>query len=168
MTSENPVLTARDRRKAIQVLKELPAQLDRLTQKLSPAQLTTKPNPGSWSVAQIIHHLADAHMNSYIRTKRILAEDKPDQRPFSQENWVDMADEANLSVDVSCLILRGVHLRWVTLFESLTDADWAKIGYFRSDGSEMTIDYLLNSYANHSQAHLTQIEQTLAELEHNK
>ena len=162
MPSNNPILSPEERRERIDILRNLPARLEARVNQLTAAQLTTAYIQDQWSVAQIIHHLADAHMNSYIRTKRILAEDAPEQRPFSQENWVEMADAVDGPVTPSLLILSGVHARWVALFESLSDPDWSKTGRFRSDGSEMTVDYLLNSYANHSQMHLAQIEQVLA------
>jgi hypothetical protein len=162
MSGNNPKLSTEERLQCIAILRDLPAQLETMVSSLTERQLTAMPLPDQWSVAQIIHHLADAHMNSYIRTKRILAEDSPEQRPFSQETWVDMADEIDAPVTTSLMILQGVHLRWVALFESLAEADWQKTGRFRSDGSNMTIDYLLNSYANHSQNHLAQIKQTLA------
>lgn len=162
MPPKNPILSPEDRQACLNILRNLPDQLDAIVYHLTAEQLGIPYITGQWSVAQIIHHLADAHMNSYLRTKRILAETNPEQRPFSQENWVDMADEHETPVQISLMILRGIHTRWVTLFESLADADWQKTGRFRSDGSEMTIDYLLNSYANHSQTHLAQIEQVLA------
>ncbi|MEM7028163.1 MAG: DinB family protein [Chloroflexota bacterium] len=162
MSVQNPKLSVTERQTYMDILRNLPTQLEAVVEASTPHQLSTAYLSGEWSVNQIIHHLADAHMNSYIRTKRILAEDSPEQRPFNQESWVDMADEADMSVDVSLMILKGVHIRWVKLFESLTEADWQKTGRFRSDGSDMTIDYLLHSYASHSQVHLTQIEQVLA------
>ncbi len=162
MTPKNPILSSEERRERIDILRGLPGQLEIIANDLTEKQLSTPYIQGQWSVVQIIHHLADAHMNSYIRTKRILAEDLPEQRPFSQEHWVDMADEVDTPVETSLMILKGVHLRWVALFESLPDSDWQKTGRFRSDGSGMTVDYLLNSYANHSQTHLAQIEQVLA------
>lgn len=161
MSTSNPVLTPQERHDRIAILRQVPDQLQAVVNGLTSEQLRAKVRDDEWSVSQIIHHLADAHMNSYIRTKRILAEDGPEQRPFSQENWVDMADETETSVEMSLLIIRGVHARWVALFESLADDEWAKSGRFRSDGSAMTIDYLLNSYADHSQAHLAQIAATI-------
>ena len=142
-------------------IEALPTQIREAVDGLSDEQLDTPYRPNGWTLRQVVHHLPDSHMNSYIRTKRILAEDRPEQRPFSQENWVDMVDETNTSVETSLMILQGIHIRWVLLFENLMEDDWGKTGLFRSDGTEMTIDYLLNSYANHSTNHLAQIEKTI-------
>jgi hypothetical protein len=160
--SQNPILNPKQRQIYLEQLRALPDQLAAKVQALSAGQLIARPRPDQWSVAQIIHHLADAHMNAFSRTKRILAEDRPTRKPYSQESWAEMVDEVNADVEASLLILRGLHRRWVLLFESLSEDDWNREGLFRSDGTGMTLDYILAGYANHSAAHLTQLEEALA------
>jgi hypothetical protein len=145
----------------IDQIRRLPDELAALTSNLSPAQLITQYLAGEWSVAQNVHHVADSHMNSYIRLKLILAEEQPTLRPYDQDVWAT-TPEANLpDLSASLLLLAGLHARWATLFEGLDDAQWTRTGFHPENGV-VSVEDILRSYAAHGIGHLDQIRRTLA------
>lgn len=149
------------RQQCIQRIRRLPEQLDELTAGLSPEQLTTHFLEGEWSVAQNVHHLADSHMNSYIRLKLILTEENPTIRPYDQDLWA-VTPEANSSdLSATMMLLRGLHQRWTALFDSLDEAQWRRTGLHLESGVITPLS-LLVTYADHGEGHLDQIRRTLA------
>jgi len=155
------MMTNDQRRDLIEKIRSLPKQLETVVSNLSDEQLTTPMPGGEWTIAQNVHHMADSHMNSYIRLKLILTEDYPTLKPYDQETWAKLADGANTVLENSLLVLQGLHRRWVTLFESLTEADWQRAGMHPEIG-EVTAEDILQIYADHGEAHLDQIRRTLA------
>ena len=153
--------TQEQRREYIDKIRNLPGQLRELVHDLSDEQLTTPYLDGEWTVAQNIHHVADSHMNSYIRVKLILTEEYPTLRPYDQDAWAELVDADSATLETSLMLLTGLHRRWVTLFESLGEAEWRRAGLHPEVG-EMTIDDILESYAAHGEAHIDQIQRTLA------
>ncbi|MCB0138950.1 MAG: DinB family protein, partial [Caldilineaceae bacterium] len=93
------------REQRIQIIASLPAQLRQLVAQLSREQLMARPIDGEWSVAQNVHHMADSHMNSFIRLKLILTEENPTLKPYDQDAWGRMIDEDNPELESSLLIL---------------------------------------------------------------
>jgi len=149
------------RRDQIEKIRLLPAQLEQVVRDLTDEQLHTPYLAGEWTVGQNVHHLADSHLNSFIRLKLILTEDRPPLKGYDQDRWAEMADERNTPIESSLMILRGLHHRWVVLFESLQDSDWQRAG-FHSESGDMTVDDLLSYYAQHGEGHIDQIQRTLA------
>jgi hypothetical protein len=160
-----PIPTPDQRREMIEKIRSLPAQLEALVLRLSVEQLTTHYLAGEWTVAQNVHHLADSHMNSFIRLKLILTEDHPTVKPYDQDLWAELADGDSAAIQQSLSILSGLHRRWVALFESLQEADWRRAGIHPELG-EITVDDLLRIYADHGEGHITQITNTLAAQHH--
>jgi hypothetical protein len=148
------------RQEYIAKIRALPQQVADFTAGLSNEQLATHFLSGEWSVAQNVHHLADSHMNSYIRLKLILTEDNPTIRPYDQDLWA-MTPEANSpDLSASLTLLRGLHQRWADLFEGLDEAQWQRTGMHPENGV-ITPNTLLKSYAEHGEAHLDQMQRTL-------
>lgn len=146
---------------AIAAIAALPRQLRALVGSLTRQQLTTPFLAHEWTVAQNVHHLADSHMNSYIRIKLMLAEDHPTLRPYDQDVWAMMDDATSADLSYSLGLLDGLHARWVRLFESLPEQAWARTGFHPENGT-VTVEGLLHAYANHGRGHLDQISRTLA------
>jgi hypothetical protein len=155
------MLSAEERQARIEKIRSFPAQLEALVEYLDDDDLLGRPLEGEWSVQQIVHHVADSHMNAYIRTKLILSEDKPPLKGYDQVAWAEMIDTATLPIDESLLILRGLHKRWVRIFESLEDDQWALSGVHSESGA-MTLDDILTTYSDHGENHIEQINRTLA------
>ncbi|MCZ2099620.1 MAG: DinB family protein [Anaerolineae bacterium] len=124
-------------------------------------QLNTAYIPGEWSVRQIVHHLPDSHMNSFIRLKLMLSEDSPTLKPYDQEQWALLPDVDATPIRASLLILEGLHERWCSLFESLSEDQWARKGYHPEVGA-ITVEDLIVTYSDHCDAHYEQIARTLA------
>lgn len=158
--AHTPLLSA-ERLDLTRQIAELPAQLEELVDGLTAHQLLARPLAGEWSVAQNVHHLADSHMNSFIRLKLILTEENPPLKPYDQDAWAERADSNHPDIALSLQLLRGLHARWVQLFDSLGDAEWARTGVHPEAGIVTPAD-LLRSYARHGAGHLDQIARTLA------
>jgi hypothetical protein len=153
--------TPPQRREMIDKIRALPAQLEEAVRGLTTEQLTTHFLANEWTVAQNVHHLADSHMNSFIRLKLILTEDRPTLKPYDQDRWAVLADSDNPSIETSLQLLRGLHARWVLLFESLGEGDWLRTGLHPEIG-EVTVEDQLRIYSHHGEGHLDQIRRTLA------
>lgn len=155
------MLTATERQNRIERLRALPERLEALVAGLRDTDLYTPYLAGEWTVAQNVHHLADSHMNAFIRLKLLLTEDRPTLKPYHQDMWAATPDAMNLPVESSLALLRGLHARWAVLFESLSDDQWQRSGFHPENG-DITAEDLLRTYAGHGEAHLDQITRTLA------
>lgn len=149
------------RNKMIERLARFPGELAALVAPLSEEQLNAKVSHDPWTIAQIVHHCADSHMNSFIRLKLVLTENTPPLKGYDQDAWVLMTDENGTPVESSLSILRGLHVRWVKLFQSLQADDWSRRG-MHSETGPLSVDDLLRIYNQHCDEHLEQIEQILA------
>ena len=155
------MLMTAEREDLIEQIAQLPAQLRALVEPLSASQLTTAYLAGEWTVAQNVHHLADSHMNSYIRCKLIATEQDPPLKPYKQEAWADLADASSADVALSLDLLTSLHARWAIFWRNLPPEAWSRTGIHAVNGS-VTLDQQLRLYAEHGQAHLEQISRTLA------
>ncbi|GAB3225384.1 bacillithiol transferase BstA [Hymenobacter seoulensis] len=135
----------------------LPDQVRATVAGLTPAQLDTPYRPGGWSVRQVLHHLPDSHMNSYIRFKLALTEDNPTVRPYEEQAWAELLDTEATPVAVSLALLEALHIRWVKLLRNLTDAQWARTFYHPGTQRKFTLDQALVLYAWHGRHHLAHI-----------
>ena len=153
--------TTTERAEMIARLRALPDKLEAAVSSLTVAQLTTHYLPAEWTVAQNVHHLADAHMNSFIRIKLMLTEERPPLKPYKQDDWAKTAEANNPDVQTSLQLLRGLHARWVELFTSLSEEAWLRTGVHPENG-EVTLEDQLRIYSRHGENHIAQIEKTLA------
>ena len=147
--------TADERRELIARLRKLPAAAAETAERLGDAGLDEPYRAGGWTARQVIHHLADSHMNGFIRMKLVLTEEKPTLKPYDQEAWSMLADAAQ-PLGTSLLILEGLHARWALLLESLPESSWQRSAIHPEIG-EITLDDLLATYAGHGEKHLNQI-----------
>ena len=155
------MLTAQERAGLIDQIRCLPDQIEYLAGVLTPEEMSRHFLPGEWSAAQNIHHLADSHMNSYIRCRLMLTEEEPPLKPYDQDRWAVIPDAEGVDVTPSLLILRGLHGRWVQFFEALREEDWPRTGLHPERGL-VTIEDQLKLYAGHGQGHVDQIRRTVA------
>ena len=155
------VLTPEQRRDYIERIRRFPAELEAALQGLTEEQLTAHYIPHEWSVAQNVHHLADSHLNAYVRLRLLLTEDHPTMRPYNQNAWAELPDAKDTDLELSLSILRGLHARWAKLLDSLSESDFAREGIHPETGA-YTIDTLLNTYAHHGTGHIEQLQRQLA------
>jgi len=134
----------------------LPLSLRRAVQGLSAEQLDIPYREDGWSTRQIVHHLADAHMNTLTRLKLCLTEHEPTIKPFDQDAWARTADVLAVEPHVSLGILDGVHARIAALLGSLAPADFART-FRHPERGPMDVDHTMQLYAWHGRHHLAQI-----------
>jgi uncharacterized damage-inducible protein DinB len=158
------VLTPEQRRDYIERIRRFPAELEAAIAGLSDEQLLARPIPGEWSIAQNVHHLVDSHVNAYCRLRLLLTEENPTLRGYDQDKWAELPDAVTSDLSDSLTILRGLHARWAALWDTLTDADFARQG-FHPESGPYTVDDSLNIYAHHGTGHIEQIRRNLAAME---
>jgi hypothetical protein len=123
-----------------------------LADEMTPEQLKTPYRDGGWTAAQVVHHLADSHMNAYIRTRFTIAEDNFTVKPYDENRWSQFPDAKDADVTTSLSILDGLHARWVTLLRTLSEDD-VKRQMLHPERGPMTIDTLIQLYAWHGKHH---------------
>ncbi|SEM20243.1 DinB superfamily protein [Mesobacillus persicus] len=139
----------------IREIEEAPSLFRKAVEDLSDKQLDTPYRPGGWTIRQVVHHLADSHMNSFIRLKLALTEDNPTIKPYFEEKWANLADSKQ-SIESSLTLLEGLHSRWAYLLKSLKPADLEKTFYHPETGP-VTLAMNISLYAWHSRHHLSHI-----------
>jgi uncharacterized damage-inducible protein DinB len=148
-------ITPDDRTDAIATLAELPEQLRNAVDGLSFAQLSTPYREGGWTLRQVVHHVADSHMNAVIRVKLALTEDWPTIKPYDEVAWAKLHDVA-APIEWSLELIESLHARWVMLLQSLNDEQW-KRGCHHPENGPMTVEQLTLLYAWHSRHHVSHI-----------
>lgn len=131
---------------------------------LTDAQLDTPYRQGGWTVRQVVHHVPDSHMNSYVRFKLALTEDEPTIKPYAEDRWAELADTKLTPVKVSLTLLDSLHDRWVRLLRSLQPEDWERT-FRHPELGAMTLEKTLALYAWHGRhhvAHITELRKQMA------
>ncbi len=141
------------------VLTALPSWMDVCIENLDEAQLHTPYRPGGWTVQQVVHHLADSHMNSYIRLKLALTEDNPTIKPYLEQEWAKMEDTQALPVNLSVTLLHALHRRWVAIIKSMKPADLERTYFHPEQGRTIPVWELVAMYAWHSRHHMEHVRQ---------
>jgi len=136
----------------------LPNELEQAIENLDEAQLQTPYRDGGWTVHQLVHHLADSHMNSFIRFKLALTEDNPTIKPYEENAWSEMADVTKEPINVSITLLYALHKRWLTLLQNMSDADFEKTLFNPQRRGQLTLWEMLGIYAWHGKHHVEHIK----------
>lgn len=148
-------ITADMRKPAIIVIAELPSRLTAAVAGLAQSQLDIAYRPGGWTVRQLVHHVADSHINAYVRTKLALTEQQPTIKPYDQESWAPLPD-SRLPIDPSLSIVEGVHARWTELWRSLAPDQFERT-FVHPEIGTVTLDFQLQMYSWHSRHHVAHI-----------
>lgn len=138
-------------------IKFLPNALENAVQHLDEKQLQTPYRDGGWTVHQVVHHVADSHMNALIRFKLGYTENNPTIRPYDEKLWATTSDTLNLPVNISITLLYALHQRWYEFLGSFTEEDWNKTVYHPEHKKEFTLWVLLGMYAWHGRHHVAHI-----------
>jgi hypothetical protein len=144
-----------ERSGAIATLAELPEQLRNAVDGLSSSQLGTPYREGGWTLRQVVHHVADSHMNALIRVKLALTEDWPTVKPYDEAAWSNLHDVA-APVEWSLELVESLHARWVMLLQSLNDEQWQR-GFNHPESGPNTVELVTLIYAWHSRHHVAHI-----------
>jgi hypothetical protein len=139
-----------------------PGEFRRIIAPLTLDQLNITYRPGGWTVRQVVHHVADSHLNSFIRFKWALTEDRPVIKAYREERWAELADYTRVDVGVSLDLLDALHDRWCALLRSLTEADLQR-EFVHPESGPVTLAENIGIYAWHGRHHVAHIELTLEE-----
>jgi uncharacterized damage-inducible protein DinB len=149
-------LTADDRRRLIAQIAALPDELEAAVTALPPEALDHPYRPGGWTARQVVHHVADSHLNAYVRVKLALTEDVPPIKTYEEQLWAELPD-SRLPPDVSLQLLHALHRRFVVVLEALDAATWARTAHHPGAGKDVTVDWLLQMYAWHGRHHTAHV-----------
>ena len=152
---KNIEVTSELRKSFVKTIEDLPNNLENAVADLSDEQLDTPYRPEGWTVRQTIHHVADSHLNAYIRFKLALTEDAPTIRPYYEDRWAELAD-SQMPIDVSMKIVEGVHSRWTNFLNAMSDEDFKKLLIHPESGT-WTLEKMLGLYDWHSKHHTAHI-----------
>lgn len=139
----------------IAVIEAAPTALRTAVAALSEEQLDTRYR--NWTIRQIVHHVADSHVNSYVRFKLALTEDRPTIKPYDEGCWAALADARTGDVRASLALLEGLHARWVQLLRSMTEEQFGRTFFHPETGQTVSLSAALCYYAWHCRHHTAQI-----------
>lgn len=154
--SMDPNVTESKRRLWVRQIAALPANLRAALDGLSEAQLDRRYRPEGWTVRQVVHHLADEHVNAFTYFKMALTEDEPAVKTYSEPRWAETEDACVAPVELSVNLLAALHARWVVLLNSLDDKGFG-CAYIHRRG-RVSIDDGIQLYAWHSLHHTAHIK----------
>ena len=133
-----------------------PQKLREIVEGLSDEQLETPYK--NWTIRQIVHHIADSHVHSYIRFKWALTEKHPTIKAYEEADWVQLVDAKDGDIDPSLALLTGLHAKWVQTLDSMTESDFDRTFLHPQSGETVSLWNALNYYPWHGQHHTAQIQ----------
>lgn len=145
----------------ISTLKSFPDRLSKTVLPLEETLLNTPYREGAWTIRQLVHHLADSHLHSYVRFKWTLSENHPTIKAYDENAWSAMIDAQQAPIEVSLNFLNALYPKWIYFLETLKLEDFQKT-YVHPEGMvTKTLFCTLGSYVWHGEHHLSQIIQKL-------
>lgn len=138
-------------------IKFLPGMLENALLNLDEAQLDTPYREGGWKIKQLVHHVADSHMNAYVRFKLALTEQAPQIKPYQENLWAELEDSERVPVNVSITLLYALHTRWYEAIKNLDEQEWQRTVYHPEHKKEITLWHMLGMYAWHGKHHVAHI-----------
>lgn len=135
---------------------ETPRKLRKTVESLTQEQIDTPYRPGGWTVRQVVHHLADSHLNGYIRFKLALTEEQPTIKLFYEDRWATLKDYQIMDVELSLVFMEVLHQRWYTLLISLEPDDFHRT-FYNPESGIVSLNTALGLYAWHGRHHIAHI-----------
>ncbi|HEV2690228.1 MAG TPA: bacillithiol transferase BstA [Bryobacteraceae bacterium] len=149
-------VSVEERAKFVGEITEAPFKLREVVKGLDDAQLDTPYRPGGWTVRQVVHHVPDSHLNSYVRFRLALTEEEPTIKAYEEDRWAELPDARTAPVEISLRLLESLHSRWVGLLRSLTDEDWKRTFRHPSLGL-LRLEQNAALYAWHGKHHVAHV-----------
>lgn len=149
-------ITNDERNRLIDEIAETPARLRAAVAGLNDEQLDTPYRPGGWTVRQVVHHVPDSHLNSYLRFKLALTEDEPAIRTYHEERWAELSEARSAPIDISLDLTEALHRRWVFFLRALTEEE-LKRSFKHPEWGLVDIDKAIAMYAWHGRHHVAHI-----------
>lgn len=141
----------------IAIIASFPEKLSLETAELSEQQLDTPYRPGGWTIRQVVHHCADSHINSFVRFKLTLTEDKPIVKPYFEDRWAMLEDSKIFPIAASLKMLEGLHERWAALITGLTNEERHRTFIHPEHTRAISLVEYIGFYAWHCRHHLAHI-----------
>ena len=145
------------KRRWLDDIKFLPQLLENAVLNLDEAQLQTPYRDDGWTVQQVVHHVADSHMNAYCRVKLGLTEDNPTIKPYEEQLWAELSDAKNLPINISLTLLHALHARFYEVLKNIADEEWSRTVFHPGQRKQLTLWELLGSYSWHGRHHTAHI-----------
>lgn len=148
----------------IKEIEETPARLREAVAGLTDEQLDTVYRPEGWTVRQVVHHLPDSHVNSYVRFKLALTEDNPTIRPYLEKRWAEQPEAKSAPIDVSLDLLEALHKRWVMVLRNMSADDYKRTFFHPEDQKSFDMNTNIQLYVwhcNHHLAHITRLRERM-------
>ncbi len=140
-------------------LEALPEQMRNAAGWLSDEQLDTQYRPEGWTLRQVVHHVPDSHLNSYVRFKWGLTEEEPLIKTYDEALWAELADYRKVPVELSLKFLAVLHAKWTSLLRILTPEQLSR-RFVHPDLGSVELAWVIGNYAWHGRHHLTHITTT--------
>ena len=150
-------ISAGRRAELVEEIAQLPARLREAVAGLDERQLDTPYRPDGWTVRQLVHHVADSHLNAYTRFKLGLTEDAPRIKPYEEARWAELPDVAAVPIETSLRLLDALHERWTALLRALSPEQFARVVQHPEHPQPMSLDGLLALYGWHSRHHVAHV-----------
>lgn len=141
----------------IDIIEILPHKMREAVNGLTAEQLDSPYREDGWTLRQVVHHVADSHMNAYIRFKLALTEDNPTIRPYMEERWAETIEAKYGQIEISLKILEALHARWTMVLRNMNSHEWTRMYYHPDNKKTYRLDEALGLYAWHSEHHLAHI-----------
>jgi hypothetical protein len=149
-------VSTQERTKFVEQIAEAPARMKAAVAGLSDEQLDTPYRPGGWTVRQVVHHVPDSHLNSYIRFRWALTEDAPVIKAYHEDRWAELSDARTAPVETSIALLESLHHRWIKLLGSLTEDEWKRT-FRHPELGPVSLEQNAALYAWHGRHHVAHI-----------
>jgi DinB family protein len=147
----------KQKRAWLQEIQFLPGLIEMAIENLDEKQLNTPYRDGGWNVRQVVHHVADSHINAYTRMKLGLTEDRPTVKPYEEQLWADLDDVNSVPINISITLLYTLHTRWHAAIRDLTNEQWKRTVIHPAFKEPLSLWYMLGSYAWHGRHHTAHI-----------
>src|SRR6185295_12110594 len=149
-------VTQADRDRMIGEIAQTPANLRSAVKGLTAPQLDTPYRPGGWTLRQVVHHVPDSHINSYVRFKLASTEDSPTIKTYEEQLWAELPEAKTGPVEMSLVLLEALHVRWVAHLKNLAPADFAR-SFVHPELGKISLDVALGIYSWHGKHHVAHI-----------
>ena len=154
---EPKLYTEEQKKEWLNNIRQLPTELEYAIQNLDAAQLHSPYRAGGWSIQQLVHHVADSHMNAYIRFKLALTEEELTVKSYEEKLWAELADVQVVPVNISITLLHALHTRLYAAIKDLHAEQWNKTFHYPGKPAPVSIWFLLGMYSWHGKHHTAHI-----------
>ena len=149
-------LSEQEKSKHLDHIEQTPVRLRAAVQGLSEKQLDTQYREGGWTVRQVVHHVADSHMNAYVRFKLALTEDEPTIRPYMEKPWAELPEAKSGPVELSLELLESLHKRWILTLRNIKPSEWKRT-FRHPEIGVLNLEKTLALYSWHGRHHVAHV-----------